>query len=472
LLDLSKSNKRVKFMIRNEQKLMTSKRRSTRAKNESLKTEFRDRLIGPTIKNALNIPFYRDFWKGIPADKIKTTGDLALLPLIDKALYQERYESDLPPGKMPSIVSHSTGTTGRMSFRFRSSEEIEYNWAFFDSVREKTCSTIKQIPLMLSVTGNYHGGKFPMPGNSYSMEAGVGDESELRQVHYLLQKTFNIPGLAPRITQIQASLDAIKLITLTLLEEGIQPSSLNIRVIVTTGEYVSPAWEKFIEETWRAKLINRYSLSEIFGGATRCSLCDSYHFDSHVVAEIVDPFTHLPIKTGVGVLVLSELYPFVQYQPLIRYLTGDLAEVTQSVCEPHGLSVKLIGRLSNSVVDPGKEPAVLIPPTALHDVFDELPEIARELEFTHIPGLSNYEFGQPKAAWKTDQKEGGPLEVTISAGATFNVRYHRERVLRLEKIIYDELRSRLPVLKKRIEKGFCELRIRIVDRSALASLDY
>lgn len=430
----------------------------------SLKNEFRNRLIKPTVRNALRLRFYQRFW-GKKAIKVKTTDDLPLLPIIDKALYQEQYENDLPDDETPSIVSHSTGTTGRMTFRFRSNDEITFNREFFSSVLRKTEFSPELIPLTLTIAGNYHGGKFPLPGNSYSLEAGVGEESELKQVLQLLQLKFNIPKVAPKISQIQTSLYAIKLMTFALLENDIAPHSLNIRFIILTGEYVSPQWKKFIEDTWQAKVVNRYSLSEIFGGATLCSLCDSYHFDSHVVAEVVDLSTFLPIMEGIGVLVLTELYPFIQYQPLIRYFTQDLVQIVQSPCEPKNISVRLLGRTTSSVIASGRDSAVLIPSGVLHDILDEIPEIGKEKIFTHIPGLSDYEFGKPKTDCRVIKRDSGEIEVMILVGSRLNVHYYTDRVFQVEKLIRDQLLARIPQLKTKIENGFCKITVKMVNSS-------
>ncbi len=61
----------------------------------------------------------------------------------------------------------------------------------------------------------------------------------------------------------------------------------------------------------------------------------------------MDHWTGVPLGRlgrGSGVLVLTELFPFVQTRPFIRYWTGDVVEGTATGCEGTSLAFCFLGR--------------------------------------------------------------------------------------------------------------------------------
>lgn len=69
---------------------------------------------------------------------------------------------------------------------------------------------------------------------------------------------------------------------------------------------------------------DRFTLTEAIGGASRIPGTDIFELDPHLLGEVVDPDTERRTDDSIGLLVLTNLYPFVQMQPLIRYTVGDL----------------------------------------------------------------------------------------------------------------------------------------------------
>ncbi len=441
--------------------------RSVRMNN---KRSFRNLLIPATVENAVKIPFYRTLWPEGVAERVRTVDDLISVPVIDKPLYSRHYQDALPADQIPAIVSHSTGTTTGMTFRYRSNAEVGFIRAFFERVQAKIGSTDQEMPLVISIPGYYHGGRIPIPGRVYTLLTGVSEKVELEQTIHLLLKEFQIPRVGKRVSQIHATLVDLKLITFALLEKNISPDSLFVRTLITTGEYVSPVWKSYLEDVWRAQLMERYSLSEIFGGAILCSRCGLYHVDALVVPEVVDPFTRTPIKSGVGVLVLTELYPFVQYQPLIRYWTGDLVEAVESECDPGAISFRFLGRAEFSIMSPeGHTPEVLITPVSLQDVLEDIPEVAKQPLFSHIPALSDYELGEPLSDAKLESGEDGRAEVRLRVGCQFNPLFYRERARYVENTVAERLLSENPNLKRAAENGTCKLVVEAVSKEAFSS---
>jgi hypothetical protein len=74
----------------------------------------------------------------------------------------------------------------------------------------------------------------------------------------------------------------------------------------------------------------------------------------------VDLTTRQPISTGVGALLLTELYPYAQLQVLMRYWTDDIVELVPP-CPLGGLGIKFRGRRTSCVVieRDGRAPLVI-----------------------------------------------------------------------------------------------------------------
>ncbi len=85
---------------------------------------------------------------------------------------------------------------------------------------------------------------------------------------------------------------------------------------------------KNLEHTWGVKVINRFSLTEGFGGAVQCESCGLFHFDHFVVPEVLSLDTLAPVREGVGLLHLTSLFPFVSHWPLTSHASGHAALTT------------------------------------------------------------------------------------------------------------------------------------------------
>jgi len=149
------------------------------------------------------------------------------------------------------------------------------------------------------------------------------------------------------------------------------------RDVVVTGEYITPSWRALMRHVLAGRLIDRYSISEAFGGATSCETCGWWHFDPFVIPEVVTPVRRIPIEEGVGVLLITVLYPFQQAQPIVRYWTGDLVRTSISqTCHSGLFGFRPLGRLRNAVICSTCDTAVITPESLLC-VFDQLPDIRR-----------------------------------------------------------------------------------------------
>jgi phenylacetate-CoA ligase len=121
-------------------------------------------------------------------------------------------------------------------------------------------------------------------------------------------------------------------------EAGIEPRELGLRRIVTAGEPGAglAALREGIEDTWGADVADTFGMSDIWstmGGA--CGSSEGLHLtvSGHAVLELIDPDSGdvLDLEDGArGELVWTHLRR--EASPLLRYRSGDLAEVWTSPC--------------------------------------------------------------------------------------------------------------------------------------------
>ena len=122
-----------------------------------------------------------------------------------------------------------------------------------------------------------------------------------------------------------------------------------IRILFAGGEPLTsvPGYKDRIRQALGRDLviIDSYSMSECIPIARNCTMETGLHImDEFVYAEIIDPETGKNLENGrMGELVLTHIKK--EAQPLLRYRTGDLAELVETSCNcgrhvtmPRGIS--------------------------------------------------------------------------------------------------------------------------------------
>jgi hypothetical protein len=163
----------------------------------------------------------------------------------------------------------------------------------------------------------------------------------------------------------------------------VDPSALGIRRIILSGGHTSEAWLASLAAEWSVEIYCRYGYYEGIGGATLCRHCDRYYFDPFLIPEI-DSCSGPAYVSERGVLLVTELYPFAQLQPLIRYAAGDLFEWARTECHQcRCRGFRFLGRFENALLDP-RTGRIIIYPRELYDELECFPELERAPR-TNIP---------------------------------------------------------------------------------------
>ncbi|MHB8873187.1 MAG: phenylacetate--CoA ligase family protein, partial [Myxococcaceae bacterium] len=249
-----------------------------------------------------------------------------------------------------------------------------------------------------------------------------------------------------KITGLVIGAGALMPLTAHFLEGGVEPARFGVRRIGTTGFRLSPHWRAVIERVWRARVFDNFSLSEFATPALECERCGFNHWLAPpILPEVLHPLTHRPVRSGLGVLVLTGLYPFVQAMPLLRYWTADLVEQGPLCPEAADRGIRWRGRLSQSLVEGSG--AVLLPSGDVIDALESLPEVARHPHPCETLGLvRSCDLGAVKVELAM---AGGRARVRVEV--RFDPLVFVARAAALAREIRRELQRRSPALEGRLD---------------------
>ena len=109
---------------------------------------------------------------------------------------------------------------------------------------------------------------------------------------------------------------------------GRDPRSAGLRLIVNSGEALTPAKRERIEATWGARLVSQYGMSECSMMGGECEAADGFHvWTDMFVLEILDPATWDPVPPGeVGMVVVTPIHNS-HSTPFLRWASGDMASL-------------------------------------------------------------------------------------------------------------------------------------------------
>lgn len=433
----------------------------------------RERLLQETVAwcNA-NSRFYRERFP--PAGEIRGLDDLPRLPVLFREDVIENYEALICDPAPPASVMHTTGTTGACVEVMRSPAEQSFVWDFFAS-QQAVSAEPELRPLQLNLVNAYHGSLTPMPTPAYVLSASVHDQAQASQARGILERTYRLPGTEPRVSTVMGTERMVKALTAYLLAEGFDLAGSSVGTLGLYGGHVSAARKLLLEEVWEARVIDQYSLTEVFGGARECGIGGPWVFDPHVIAEVVHPRTLEPVERGIGVLLLTGLYPFVQQMPLVRYFTGDLVSLESGSSDAAGPQVRYAGRLSRCVIDStGNEAAPLLLSGPLYEALEGLPDVAISPRFKDLAaGLAMELTGDLHYAVEHTPRKGDadPERITIRLGLRYAPWMFPGRLAELRESLTERMLAQHPELRRRCAQSSAELTVEFHEAGEIAPYD-
>lgn len=404
--------------------------------------KLRSSLLPATLEHAAtSSPLYAGRWLG--RANVRTIEQLPSLPIVTKEDIVRSQSEATPHAGTAALVQRTTGTTGTPLNIYRGSEELQFLREFFANVARSETTGIPAVVLHLADL--YHGPSLDIPSNAHPVRAGITDDILLKEAVRLLLAEHATPAGSQRVSTIVGLVPYIKTLTNYLLETDFDFTQTRVKVICPLCTIVTPRWRELLMRVWGAHVVDRYSLAEVFGGATRCLKCGAFHFDPVVIPEVVHPGTHEPISSGMGALVLTSLYPFVQMQPMIRYWTGDLVEISTDSCQPD-LSVIFKGRITSTpFVTIGGEKRIVIAPVDLYEMLDELPDVDFSDRFIDVRSIRDHTAaGAIRFSMKV--VDGYKPTFSIEVSLRYSPHLYAERCTNLKALIAQKLKDKSELL--------------------------
>jgi len=390
-------------------------------------------------------PFYAERLRGV-REHVRTAADLPRLPFTTKEELREGQRREPPFGphlcapREALVRMHVTsGTTGEPVAVGFTRRDHEANSAVGgEAFRIAGLRADDIVAHCLNYT-LYAGGI----ADHMALEAsgatvvpvGTGQSRRLLELIPLL-----------RITAIFGTLSFPAYLAGRARETGIEPRALGLRHIVTAGEAGAglAAVRDEIEQGWGATVADTFGMSDIWstmGGA--CGEGEGLHLTvgDHAVLELIDPDTGVPVELedgATGELVWTHLRR--EASPLLRYRSGDLAQVWTGPCPcgRAGPRIRIDGRRDDML----RVQAVNVYPQAIGAVLAADPRLGRHCVVAE---------GDPIVP---------PLEVYVEAPAQVDLAGVTDR-------LHTKLRTRFAVT--RLEPGSlpaAEQKTRIVHRTA------
>ena len=348
-------------------------------------------------------PFYRERLRGV-RERVRTPADLAELPFTTKEELREGQRADPPfgphlcaPRERLVRVHVTSGTTGEpVAVGFTRGDHEANSAVGGEAFRIAGVRADDVIAHCLNYA-LYAGGI----ADHMALEASgatvvpVGTGQSLRLLDL-------IPRLG--ITAIFGTLSFPAYLAGRAREAGLDPRALGLRHIVTAGEPGAglAAVRTEIEEAWGATVADSFGMSDVWstmGGA--CGKGEGLHLtvEDHAVVELVDADTGEPVALDDGAsgeLVWTHLRR--EASPLLRYRSGDLAQVWTAPCACGRSSMRI--RIDGRRDDMLRVQAVNVYPQAIGAILSSDPRLGRHCVVAEgdpiVPPLDVYVEAPPE----------------------------------------------------------------------------
>ncbi len=297
-----------------------------------------------------NVPYYNKMFDKlkIKVNDIKTIEDLNKLPILTKKIIKSNWQDFIP--KNINAMKYINGSTGGST-----GNTLQYRMSRKDY----------EIGISLLYRGwGYAGYKL---GDKVAVIAGsslipnIKSESRKKIQAFLLNMKFyssfvmkkkmfmsyykDINKWKPKFIRGYAS-------SIYLFTKFIKNNNLNLDfkpiAIFTTAEKLLGTQRKLIEQVFGVRVFDNYGLNDGGISAYECEKHNGMHIDmERAVLEVVDNNGKL-VFSRQGKILATSLYNYAL--PFIRYDTGDLGVLSNSVCtcnRPTPLLKQIVGRVTD-----------------------------------------------------------------------------------------------------------------------------
>jgi phenylacetate-CoA ligase len=176
-------------------------------------------------------------------------------------------------------------------------------------------------------------------------------------------------------------------------KEGIDLPAGSARMLIVAGEPGGsiPETRRRIETAWGARVIDHSGMTEIGPMAIECwQVPGGLHIlEADYIVEVIDPATGKEVSPGqIGELVVTDLGR--TGSPLVRYRTGDLAQLDIGPCACGCIFARLKGGVLGRVDDMIHLRGNNVYPSAIENLMRRFPEVAEyRMVVEETPTLSH-----------------------------------------------------------------------------------
>jgi phenylacetate-CoA ligase len=314
-----------------------------------------ERLQSTLYRVGTHVPFYRKKFAElkIDYDDFKSLDDLRRLPFTVKQDLRDNYPYGLfaVPQRDVVRVHSSSGTTGLATVVGYTRNDLK-NWSDLVARVLTGAGVTKDDVIQIAFGYGLFTGGFGLHYGAERLGASVipiSAGNTKRQIQIMQDFKTTALVCTPSYALIIAD---------TMMEMGINPSSLSLRVGLFGAEPWSEAMRHEINEKLGIQATDNYGLSEVMGPGVAgvCEECNGLHIsEDHFLLEVIDPETLEPVAPGeVGELVVTTLTK--EAFPMIRYRTRDLTRLIPESC-PCGRTFtrmqRIMGRTDDMLIIKG-----------------------------------------------------------------------------------------------------------------------
>jgi len=359
----------------------------TRSARPEFEAGIHRRLLQDTLKWAsVASPFYRDTLRDLlGADGYIPASEFESIPIIARDDIVRNVDAIRNPSADFAFATFTSGTTsGEPLIIDRCESEQEY---LHDFLRALSLSSPSKKVYGLRLETPWHGRTLEFAPDYHSVSVSLSTMSGLKTAHALLRRKYVSGGQEFAISAVGGGLVSLHRLTAYLERMADRESLPRVESLQSTSEYVTARTRRRLEGFWGVDLIDRFGVSELIAGAWRCAKCRRYHFEPYGYPEVISFGSGKPISRGVGRLVLTGYYPFMQVVPLVRYSTGDVVRLFEADrCPTLRPGIELLGRVGRSAMRAG---TWLIGENELYDILDEYPFLQRNPFYQSFQGLED-----------------------------------------------------------------------------------
>ncbi len=298
-----------------------------------------------------NTEYYKQVMdeKNLKPEDIKSLSDIENLPILTKAIIQERMSEMLSKQYQLSdlIKDSSGGSTGQPTIYYKDLDR--HNLRRADQIRHDRWSGWDIGKRKALVWGAQRDLKAVQSVKEHILSRYIERQWELDAFEMSDAEMFNFTKQLEKIqpSMILGYANALNLYAKYLLEQ--QPNhKIKLDGIVSSAETLTESKRKAIETAFKCKVLNRYGSREVGLIASECKQQSGLHINAeNILLELVDD-KGAAVESGNGNILVTDFWNFGM--PLIRYKLGDVGTVATKKCKC-GRGLPLIAKVAGRTGD-------------------------------------------------------------------------------------------------------------------------